>query len=260
MLGVVQPNKSLKKLYNPKAKYNKELLKKVLSDKKKEIKMAKNSVIPRVMGNFIKPVKRVKIVYDRSGGFSKTVTTEQSATRLLRINNIFDPDYSNVTGNTEADGYTIAKNYYQRYRVESVDYDIQCFPYTSNTGPLKCVAFPCNEIDAAVISSTKYIGEYANRAGAKRAVMGVATGGKGYCRLKGKIKIKDVLGLTPEQFEADTETSAAFETATTTKVAYLALAIGDVNDSAVRAASIDFNSRITYHLALLDPYDYKTDQ
>lgn len=240
---------------------NKKLLNAVLAEKKQEIKEEKNSVIPRVLPNFIKPTKNVKLVFDRSGGFTKAATTEQSATKLLRLNNVFDPDYSNPTANTVADGYTIAKAYYQRYRVSHIEYDIHCFPSTSNTGATTVVAFPCNEIGASVIATTKYIGEYTNRAGAKRAIMGVADGGKGYCRLKGKIKIKDVLGLTPEQFEADLETSTAFDTvATPTKMAYLALSIGDVNDLAVRQAIIEFEARVTYHLTLLDPFDYKTDQ
>lgn len=204
---------------------------------------------PRVARPLFLEHRNLILEYNATGYVTQAGATA-SNTVFFRLNSIFDPDYSNVTRNAVASGYTMLSAIYQKYCVNAVAVSVTAVNTTSFSTAV--VLTPADDISATNYTTTFYTGQYAARNGARLTTLSPSTGSRSMGRLTAYYKCNQVLGQNRANYVQNATTSFGANPST---LAYLAVSIGTLYDGALNAGNISFTIRMRFYVTVMDVYD-----
>jgi len=211
-----------------------------------------NTMKPHTMKKFIKDVQNSVLTYDASFALGHS-TIQNANSSIWRANNIFDPDFSNITRNNVDSGYGLAASIYQKFRVDRVRASF----VISNTSavPVEVVLW-CDSTGSP--STATYIGQYSQRDGAKSVVLGPAGSNTATRRVSKMFNIWDVLGVHKKDYQVQ-DNLTAMGTTGTVKPAYLMLTVGALPDGGATGCTLIVQVLIKQYAVLYDAFSNISD-
>lgn len=205
------------------------------------------SMKPKIVGTFIKPVRRQKLSFEGSwNGLCSSPNV--SVPYVFNMNSIADPDYSNFTKNTRANGWTICNTLYNAYRVHTCKVTIKFFNHSewptyvilsanNNVG-----IQPASTLPADILARPGSFGKICGRYGSDNDTVTIS---KTY-------KLYEVEGIPQDEYGDSDKTSAAMIT-TPLDNCFCYATLATMPEGFLNSSFGVFNIKMEFDVELLNP-------
>lgn len=207
----------------------------------------KGAMKPKILGNFIKPTRMTKMSFEGSWN-ALCSATNVSVPYVFNLNSIWDPDYSNFTKNTRANGWTLANTLYTDYRVHAAKVTLSFV----NRSDRPCYILLTANNDLALQTASSLPSDLLTRPGSYGKICGQLGAKDDKVTISKKYKLYDVEGISQDEYRDSDGTSASMNANPTDKcfcyatISSLPEAFGDVSFGV-------FNIKIEFDVELIDP-------
>lgn len=245
--------KNLKKAFNkknePKNKTIKAIVKKEIKNAEKpKTVSATGAMRPKIMNTFVKPTRMTKMSFEGSWN-ALCNTTNTSVPYVFRMNSIADPDFSNFTKNTRANGWTVANSVYQAYRVHRCKITIS---YFNNAEAPAYVILSANN-DIGIQPPTTMPSDILARPGSFGKICGRYASDNDTVSITKTYNLFEVEGISQDEYN-DSATTAKIMTGSPDDNCYCYATLCAMPEGQLTSSVFGvFNIKMVFDVELLDP-------
>jgi len=170
--------------------------------------------------------------------------------QVFRANSLFDPDVTNA--GHQPYGFDTLSSIYTRYKVESVEFEFVHSGQQQSAGSygtlVLSVSPPANPVTLLGVAVEVLM----EKPGVVTVPIQEAFTKVPPAALRGRFNIRDLVGLTEQQFDADIEDYSALVTANPTNVPLIKYAVASNSANVISSAGSIVFTRIVYHAVFWD--------
>lgn len=161
------------------------------------------SMKPKIMGTFIKPVRMQKLSFE--GSWNAVCNSPNSSVPyVFNMNSINDPDFSNFTKNTKANGWSTCNLLYRAYRVHKCKVTLTFF--NNSEQPVYVILSANNDLAVQPVNTLP--SDILARAGSFGKICGRYASDNDTVSISRTYKLNEVEGITASEYSDSGKTSA----------------------------------------------------
>jgi len=238
--------KTLKQLKAEKKTINKIVKKEVEKASMPKTITGTGAMKPKIMGTFVKPVRMQKLSFE--GSWNATCSTPNSSVPyVFNLNSIHDPDYSNFTKNTRANGWGLASKLYNAYRVHKVKVKISF--YNNSEQPVYVMLSANNDLAIQPVSSLA--SDILARPGSFGKICGRYASDNDTVSITKTYKLHEVEGISQDEYR-DSPTTSSLMTTSPLDKCYCYATIATLPEGFLESGFGVFNIKMIFDVELLN--------
>jgi len=238
--------KTLKDLKQEKKTLNQLVKKEVEKINQPSTITATGAMKPKIMSTFVKPVRMQKLSFEGSWN-AVCNSPNASVPYVFNMNSIKDPDFSNFTKNTTANGWEIAKTLYNAYRVHKCKVKITFF--NNSEQPVYVMLSANNNIGIQPTSSLP--SDILARPGSFGKICGRYASDNDTVSITKTYKLYEVEGISQSEYN-DSAGSSALMTTNPTDLCYCYASIATLPEGFLNNGFGVFNIKMVFDVELLN--------
>lgn len=228
---------------------NKRIKKAVEKALKPHTTQPKGAMKPKILSNFVKPTRMTKMTFEGSWNALCSGSLNQvSVPYVFRLNSIWDPDFSNFTRNTRANGWTLANTLYADYRVHKAKVTVT---FTNNSEHSCYILLSANN-DLALQSAASLPSDLLTRPGAYGKICTKSGSCKDMVSISKTYNLYDVEGISQDEYR-DSSSTASPMSNNPSDNCYCYATIASMPEAFLNNTFGVFNIKIVFDVELLNP-------